>query len=722
MYRKEAHKNDGLPLTNITAPDLTLWDTTRYTDWQKELLGGTANITDVQTGISSGTKNTMFNMGVGYHRETLITPGDFGYQKATGSFSVNHVSSNQKFRAFASVNYGIDVSEMFRGEMVQAALTLPPNAPKLFNSDGSINWEIYTGDVNPRATFGNPMGATLNTTRGVNRNLIINTNLSYELMPGISLSTNLGLTDLAGSDKAKETIASKSPVYENGQRIPTTGGAQFADNKRTSWIIEPKASLIKQWGDHKVNALIGATWQQNVTSNRLTTGTKYISDALLGSIKGAGAVNIVEDPFTYKFASALARVGYNYKDLYLINLTGRRDGSSRFGPKNRFGNFWSLGGAWIFSNEKIFGGENAGQNPRILSFGKIRASYGITGSDNIGDYKYYNLYGPTPSTYQGVVGLTPQSLYNSEYKWEETRKLETAVEVSFFDNRISSEISWYRNRSSNQLVDYPLAATTGFDNVLQNFEATVQNTGLEFLLRGDVFSSDNWNWNASINVSLPKNKLLKFNGIENSPYATLYKVGKPVSIQSLYESRGVNPETGIYEFADRNNDGIVNYLDKYLVNPKDKSFYGGINNAIQFKRLELSFLIQFTRTKSAQYIPAYGATNLPVSFLNRWQRPGDITSVSRFYVNSLEGTLSYNPLTESDFNITDASFVRLKTLSLRYQLPAGQLERYGLRQAMVFLQGQNLFTLTHYKDVLDPETGNNLPPLLMLTLGFQLQF
>lgn len=719
--RREAISNSGSTPEMANAFDLIFWDANRSTDWQKVLLGGNSNITDIQTSISSGTKNTTFRFSGGYHKETLIFPGDFGYYRVSGQLSVNHISDNQKFKMSASSTYGLDNNHFFIGDLVSQALTLPPNAPEIYNEDGSLNWELHSfNGLEATSTWVNPLSYLKRTQNTNTQSNISNLNLGYELLPGLSLSANAGYTNVSNHEAVKTPQSSQSPSTDGG----AVASATFVDNKRISWIIEPKIAYTKQIGEHQFNFVTGATWQKSKNTLYIASGSRYASDVLLESLKGAQEITIFYDDITeYKYNSFYARLGYNWSEKYLLNLTGRRDGSSRFGPGKRFGNFGAVGAAWIFSSEKFIQ-----QAIPFMNLGKLRASYGITGSDNIGDYNYYNLYDISDSKYGGLTSIFPNSLYNPNYAWEVTKKLEAALELSFAQNRMGLEINWYRNQSSNQLVNYALSDVTGFPSVLSNFEATVQNTGWEAVLRGDVLKSDSWRWNASVNFSLPHNKLIKFDGIEDSPYANIYKVGEPLSVRWLYTWTGVNKETGLHDFTDQNNDGILNNLDRTVQNLTGTNYYGGINNTIQYKNLEMSLLFQFSHQQASRYLPGFPggfAINQPVEVLNRWQQSGDETDVQSFNMVFVNGNLSdaykrYNLLSLSNYNSTDASFIRLKTLSIGYRLPDKLLEKAHIQEGKIFLQGQNLLTLTKYEG-LDPETGSGLPPLRMITLGLQLK-
>ncbi len=183
------------------------------------------------------------------------------------------------------------------------------------------------------------------------------------------------------------------------------------------------------------------------------------------------------------------RINYEWQSKYFLNLNFRRDGSSRFGPGKQFGNFGSIGAAWVFTNEKFIS-----NNLSFLSFGKLRASYGTTGNDQIGDYQFLNTYASSGLAYQGITGLEPTRLYNPEFGWEKSTKIEVALETGFLRDRIFLTTAFYRNQSANQLVGIPLPGTTGFTSINANLDATVQNQGLEITLHTDNFKGKNFRW------------------------------------------------------------------------------------------------------------------------------------------------------------------------------------------------------------------------------------
>lgn len=706
--RREAFKNDQAAPGGLFFPDYDLlrWDSTRYTDWQDVLIGNTAEIEDMQFKLSGGNTNTSFLLGGGMHNESLVFPGDFGYKRITGSVHINHVSDNQKLRASVSANYGTDNNKLFDDVSVMTnTLTMPPNAPALYDEKGVLNWE--------NSTWINPMVMFKNVHRGVTDNLITNVSVEYALLKELSAKVNLGYTDLNGSEEIRYPISAYNPAEQAFRRGSVANGI----NKRKSWIVEPQMTYRLNFSRHHADFLLGGTWQNNRYKSQLLSAGGYTSDAFLGNMQAATAISFVRDDRSqYKYAAVFGRIGYNWDSRYFINLTARRDGSSRFGPNNKFANFGAIGAAWVFTNEKF--GEELN---RFLSFGKIRGSYGITGSDQIGDYRFYDTYRVTYQKYDDAIGLYPTGLFNPNYAWESTRKLETAIELGFFDDRIFLESGAYWNRSFDQLVEYPLPYVSGFESVLINSKAIVGNNGLEISLRTENLHKGKVRWNSAFNISFPRNKLIKFPNLKESPYASQYEVGKPLSIMKLYTLTGVNQETGYYEALDVDNNGAFDMADRTFIQDIGRKYYGGISNTLTFGSLEVDFLFQFVRQTSLAYNSSWPGLqgNQPVNVMNRWRKEGDIVDVQKFSQDVFGPTQAkYSLYESSNALVENSSFIRLKTLSISYNLPISGLSKVGFQTLRVYIQGQNLLTFSGY-DGLDPETGSSLPPLRMITVGVQ---
>lgn len=711
--RKEALRNDQTtPRSNEYDLNGT-WDTTRYTNWQKEILGNTATINDVQVQLNGGNNNTSYRVSGSYHRETTIYQGDFGFRNLAANFSLNHLSQDAKFRTTVYVNYGNNQNKVFEhSSLVSQILSLAPNAPALFHEDGSLNWHIVDNGVRSFSTFDNPLAKLRNTMEMKGSNLITNVVVGYKFTPELELSSSMGFNETNGNELIKQPISAISPtdIYDW-----TSGTAVFSMHQRQAWIVEPQLSYRKAIDRLHIDALLGGTIQGSRNEYRSVIGYGYASDVLLTSLNGATSTYINGDEGSrFKYLSGFFRLTSTYNNRYTVALTGRRDGSSRFGPGKRFGNFGSVGASWIFSREPFMAGSTS-----FLSFGKLRGSYGITGNDQIGDYRFMNTYSLTNKRYQGATGLMPRTLFNPNFSWESVRKLELALELGLLKDRVSLEAAWYRNRSSNQLLDYQLPSMVGFESVLTNFNATVENRGVEMMLRAMLIASKTLSWDASVNMSTNRNKLVAFPGFETSPYFYTYKIGQPLSVSKAFIFKRIDPQTGFYEFEDVNQNGEFDNNDFTFADPLGRSYYGGITNNLTYGGFQLSFTLQYSMHKLRGYAPfnppGWRNLNLPVKYLNRWQKPGDIAQFQKFS-KSNESMMSSLNFAQSSANIDNASFIRLKTLSFAYNLPASALKKIGLKRSSIYLQGQNLFTITGY-DGWDPETGQKMPPLRMIILG-----
>src|SRR5690606_35957967 len=299
----------------------------------------------------------------------------------------------------------------------------------------------------------------------------------------------------------------------------------------------------------------------------------------------------------------------------------------------------------------------------FLSFGKIRGSFGTTGSDQIGDYAFLDAYEST----EGPNGLYPTQLTNPDYAWEENKKLEIAIDLSIMEDRIHFGASWYRNRSSNQLVGYPLPSTTGFNSVQANFPATVENSGWELELAIRNAYSTNFQWQTFVNFTLPKNKLIRFPKLDQTAYANEYRVGQPLNIQLLYKYDGIDPETGLYKVVDINQDDRFDIEDRVLIRNVGRRYFGGISNNLSYKGFGLQFLFEFVKQdRDETYFGLPGSKTVQsTEFFKEWQNSDRIQKISE----SFDALTAYNRAYESEHFTGDASFIRLRTLGLSYNIP-----------------------------------------------------
>lgn len=710
--RKEAYANDGITDYPANAYDINgVWDQDRYTDWQEVLIGGTSEFTDINGSISGGSEQTQFGLSGNYHKETTVYPGDYAYHKVGVHTSLNHMTSDEKFRLQFSTSYTLQDNNLPGNSFVSKIYELPPNAPALYNKDGSLNWE--------NSTWVNPLSVLETNYESNSYDLVSNIMLTYEFFPGLDIKTSLGYTNTRFDNQYELPYTYYDPAYEL-----TSEYSSIRKNlvHRKSWILEPQLSYVMNIKDLEMRLLFGSTFQKQVSSQLVQGGYGYASDAFIENLSAASTKYIFTDDQTqYKYNAVFGRLNLNYKERYIINLTGRRDGSSRFGPGKQFANFGAIGGAWLFSEEPWIK-EHIG----LLSFGKIRGSYGITGSDQIGDYQYLDTYALNGNTYGGIAVMEPSRLFNPLFSWEENKKLELALETGFFQDRIFLTAAWYRNRSSNQLVGIPLPGTTGFPSIQANLDATVENRGWEFSLLTENFRNSGFNWSTSFNISINRNELISFPDLEGSTYANSYVIGEPLNIKKVYQYEGLDTQTGLYKFKDFNGDGLVTLAgDREAIKDINPSFFGGLQNSIRYKGFSLDVLFQFVKQDNYLGYQGIGTPggmrNHLVKVRDRWQHPGD-RAAYQAYTSGASSALnsSHHNYTQSNAVIGDVSYIKLKNISLSYALPKEILKEIG---CVFILRGQNLLTFTKYEG-LDPESvfSNKLPALSVLTTGVQLNF
>jgi TonB-linked SusC/RagA family outer membrane protein len=733
--RYEALKNDNISLSTLNQNsnyDLTVWDTTRNTNWQKELIGGTAQYTNINASLSGGTTALQYFISGAYNKQTTVFPGGFDDKRGAMHFNIGNSSGDQKFKVQLSGNYMYDDNHLSAVDLTQRALTLAPNAPALYTDDGNLNW---APNVAGTSTLDNPLADLLyseynNTTKS----LISNLSVSYRILPGLEIRSSFGYTNIQSSIYQPIRIEIEKPE----RRATASNATNFGKRDMNSWLIEPQSHYSGSVGKGKVDGLLGFSVQQSNAEGFTVTGSGYSSYLLMRTL-AAPTVYGTAIYSNSRFNGLFGRLNYIWNKRYIINLTARRDGSSKFGDANKMHNFGSAALGWIFTEENWMR-----TNIPILSFGKLRVSYGTTGNDQIGDFGHLSLYSIVNPTiqYQGITGLQPNKIPNPHLQWEETRKLQTGIDLGFLNDRILLGATYVRNRSSNQLVNYILPSTTGFSTISQNLPALIQNTSWEFTLSSVNIKSRQFQWSMSANLTVPRNKLLSFPGIENTSYASGLNgiiVGEPVGATKVYDYGGVDPATGKYVVYDKDGNLTSNPVnaDKTIVISNNSKYYGGIQHSVSYKGFQLDLNFQFVRQSGAKNLfffndynnlppGSYSSDNLmnqPITVLNRWRKPGEDAEFAKFTTqgNSGEVNVSLPKGSNSGYSY-DASFIRLKNVSFSWQMPNGWIKKAKFQNVRLFFLGQNLMTITKYTGF-DPEnlSVSSLPPLQIWTIGMHLE-
>jgi TonB-dependent starch-binding outer membrane protein SusC len=396
----------------------------------------------------------------------------------------------------------------------------------------------------------------------------------------------------------------------------------------------------------------------------------------------------------------------------LLTLSGRVDGSSRFGVNNRYGFFPAVSAGWILSEEKFL------KKVSVISFLKLRTSYGIVGNSEIGDFPQSGLY-VGDASYVGIGGQRPSQIGNPNLKWETNKQFDVGIDFGFFNNRLTGEIDYYNRRSEDLLLNVNLPSTTGFNTVVRNL-GSLENTGVEIVLTSQNIVGA-FKWNTSFNFAANRGKVLNINGqiITGGINALPNRVqeGQNIGVFFTPEYAGVDPANGDALFVKNvtNPDGTIdrattaNYNEAQRIvggdpNPK---YIIGLTNSFSYKGFDLSVLFSAVLGNDVsvyglgQYSMANAIyeDNQTADQQNRWQKPGDITRVPqpRYYQG--------NGNQASTRFIVDGSFVRLRNASLGYSIPKQLLSRVKLDRVRIYVTGQNLLTFTNSYPLWDPEVN-----------------
>ncbi len=701
--RKQAFANDGVTPTVANAPDLMLWSQTANTNFPKLLIGNTAHQSNAALSLSGGDAFTQILFSGSYHRESTVFDTKTADDIVQFHLNMQHKSHDNRFGTTVSVNYNVGDNTVPNYSLSVSNYSLPPNYP-LYNPNGSLYFG--PGYTNPLAAFNSNYNLQ-------NTNLLANAGFHYMILPGLDFKVNGGYNLIDTKAVVITPTSANNPLYNE----PSL--SQLGDNYIKTYIAEPTLDYTYVLGKGKLTALVGGTYQETQTVQPYFELGIYTNPALATSL---GALNVLfeESGYSdYKYASGYGRLGFEWDNKYLISGNIRRDASSRFGADREFGNFGSVAGAWVFSNESF-----SKELFPWLSFGKLKTSYGTIGNDMIADYLYEAVYNTISPAYGSVFGIVPSNIANPNVQWEVTKKLDAAIELGFLKDRLFFSADLYRNRTGNLLAGSPLPTQAGFSSYVANLPALVQNKGIELELTSTNIKNGAFTWSTKFNLTIPQNKLLAFPNLVNSTYANTYVIGQSLNIIPAFHFTGFT--NGIAQVEDVNKDGAITYGlaangkgDQIIAGNTDPKFYGGISNTFKYKGFQLDFLFQVVKKRGYDGDVENTATpgqnsNLPESML---KIPFKYSTTFGSPAN-----VAYSYYVGSDAAVGDASFIRLKNVSLVYNVPSTWIRHLKMQTLQAYLRGQNLLTITHYRG-LDPETmGLSVPPLKMLIAGIRTTF
>lgn len=688
------------------------------TDWQSEIYRE-APIQNYQVGFSGSNDKTTYALTAGYYRQDGIIVGS-NFERYSFRLNLDRKISNRLngganigFTHTKSNTVPTDTPGGFFPGVVNTALIFNPALP-VKDKDGQ-----YTlTDPNADAWLDNPVAVTreIEATDKVNR-LLGNSYLEYSLMDGLIFKTSFGV-DLYHS---LQDMYTPRYIYSGSFN---DGQARFATSDFQTYLTENILTFDKTINKkHKINAIAGFTFQKSDTRTFIDIATKFPND-ILGyyGIQNATNMPTIYSSFSESaVVSYLSRINYNLMDRYLFTVTGRVDGSSRFGSNNRYATFPSAAVAWRVSEEAFM------KKVKAISNLKLRVSYGISGNDRISNYAYIRTIATSIYYFNNSTassGFSPDNPGNNNLKWETTRQADVGMDISFLRDRINFTADYYRKNTFDLLYYANLPYATGYSSYLKNI-GKLRNSGLELAL-STVNTVNAFKWSTSANISFNRNKIIDLNGrelfINNDTYKL--KIGNWAVIRegeemgSFYgltadgiwqkdeaeEAARYGCEPGDFKYVDKNDDGKINTEDCDIIGHALPDFTWGLTNNFSYGPFSLDIFIQGSQgnqllnSNRFELESGNGLSNASVKLLDRWTEDNPSNEYPRANRNA-------DYLHMSDRYLEDGSYIRVKTVTLAYDLPQRAMDFLNMKKLRLYITGQNLFTITSYTGF-DPEVGS----------------
>jgi len=693
------------------------------TDWQDQIFR-TALTNTYNLSLSGGTENTKYMVSGNYlDQDGIIIESNFrrGGLKFNLDQKVNNrINIGINLNANMSINDAVpsDGSGFQHDSPLWNALTTTP-VISVFDAQGNY---MHNHDETVKI-LENPVSiAKTRTDITETTRVLSNAFVVFNIIEGLDFKTNFG-TDV---------INSKRDVYipntAETQALPNLGVASIGTIQSNNWLQEYTLSYNQEFGSmHRLSAFLGYTIQTRETESVLSRTDEFFTNSLKYNNLGIGSNPRPSESNAVNTAllSYIGRLNYIFNNKYIFTGTVRRDGSSKFGAENKWGVFPSAAFAWRLGDEEIIKQLNA------IDDLKIRSSYGLTGNENISPYSSLALYNTTRPIINGapVIGLFPNRIPNPDLKWEKTAQFNVGLDATFAEGRLNFSADYYIKRTEDLLLNVTIPNQSGYGTSVQNI-GSVENKGFEFQI-GIKNTFGELNWNSSFNMSFNRNKLLSLAegtdrllfGIgrgESAHGRTIAEPGQPLGLFYGYRFAGIWQteeeiiavgntvgginRPGLPKYADLNGDGFrQNDEDREVIGDPNPDFIYGFSNDFSYKNLTLSVFIHGVYGNEIADMNRIGLLAQPqkhnvykVYYEERWTGPGTSNTIEAPITNAGEWK------NFSDRDVLDGSFLRVKTINLSYNLPSSLIGMNRIRNAQVFLAGDNLFTFTDYTGF-DPE-------------------
>ena len=720
MIRREALANDGLTPGSFDLDLNGTWSSTGYINWPRYFYRPHSGLNDSYLTWHDG--NDLFSWSVGggfrYDGGPLVN----GNGSKTGGLHYNLNAFQNKKLSLAilggythtdNTNTAFEPLAYYNGDRV---IQYAPNAPPMLDPDHALDWSAY-----PQ---GDPAADIRMVYRNQTNNTVTGATLTYKPVSKFSLTLGFGYNAISGVELEGFPAAWSNPN--------TSPSIQSMVNRYRidTWTAEPNANFSTRIGPGaQLSVTMGATAQQQKNYTHILAGTGLTSNTQLtdpGSAPTADQTRTVEG-YDKRYLGFFGLVNYSWREKYILNIGLRRDGSSVFGAEEQFGNFYSIGAAYILSREPWF--------KHLLpcaSFAKLRSSFGLVGGDNIKSGQDAATYVQSLS-YEGSPGQGASELANPYLHWEKDRKWNASLELHFVKDRIAVQLEYYHSHVYDQLSGVPLSYVTGFSGIATNNpNAIITGYGVEYSLHTENIVRSKFKWSTGINFTLPRNILTSFPGLAADGISNL-QLGRSVQGAQVYDYQGVNPQDGRLLF--KNAAGRVGeylFAGSQLLTQQDRTrfvdlspnYFGSVINTLVFGRWRLDIDAGFVSRMGLSYYGSESAppgafnANYPKEVLTRWQKPGDRTKIPAVSTGIIS-LFSWAYFDESTGAYTHAGYWRLNNLYLAYRLPSGRLRHVS--ECTLFVQGQNLLTITKYHDY-DPATqGAGMPLRKRIAGGIRLE-
>lgn len=683
------------------------WKTGKInTNWQDKAFQ-TAPISQYDINVSGGTDKTkIFVSGQYLDQDGIIIANKFKRYSA-------RLNIEQQIRSWLSLganmnfarskNYRLSDDDQFSTPLQIVALSpiTPVIDPRTGLISGALdpstgapntNYPLY---FNPLLAYGN--NAYYNTL--VNRTFG-DVYLNATILPELTFRSEFGMDQL---NQTEDSYFGKLTARDVG--VPD-GDGSYATTQSLHYTANNYFNYKKTFANvHDIDAVAGMSYEEESFDFSEADAQEFPSDAYKKLNAGAVKTGATSSSTSDVLVSYFARVNYKYDEKYLFALSDRIDGSSRFGVDNRYGSFPAVSAGWVLSEEKFL------QNNRFLSFLKLKASYGETGNNEIPDFASRGLY--TYAAYGGHAGQVPSQLPNPNLKWETTLGSDFGIEGSIFNNRIDFDIDYYTRKTKDLLLDVQVPGTSGFESQLQNI-GNLNNRGFEIEINSTNISSKDFRWTSSFNFSRNKNKVTNLGGqvlgsdvnkaIEGQPlgvfYAREFAGADPANGDALYYKNTVKSDGTL----DRTTTNDYNQANDVVIGDPNPDFIYGLGNTLTYKDFDIDILLQGVYGNQiynggGEFMSASGSNgfdNQTVDQLAAWKKPGDITMVPEarlFYPNGTDPSSRY---------ISNGSYMRVKSVTLGYNLSKEIVSRLKIDHLRVYIKAENLLTITNYKGW-DPE-------------------